>query len=473
MWTLDKIKALCKSIGVKEAVEIVAKDIGRTKALAMIDGQELVDADGVAVDIQTITLETGGGEEEGEGEAEGEGEGVANTDPDANKTIASAVAKAVASEMAKHIKANSPINGEIHEARVVPAKVKRCRVKNFTGPDAEYKAYGFGQVIQFARGVKSAGEWLGNQGLLVKAQIEGDDSKGGVLVPELFSSDIIRLVEEFGVFRTNARVMPMSSETLRVPRVLSEGAATFGGEAVTISTTDDEFDSVLLVAKKLRRMTRVSSELLDDSIIAMGDLLARSFATQFAFKEDSVGFNGTASAADGGITGITVKIDDGTHTASVIGALAGNDSFEDLDLVDFENAVGKLPEFPGLVPKWYISKVGFYASMSRLMLGQSGSSAAEAAEGSPRRFLGIDVVFSQVLNKTLGTNASTVVALLGDLSMSSTLGDRASMSIVTSEERYFDTDETAIRGISRLDIVNHDLGDNTDAGPIVAVKTSS
>jgi hypothetical protein len=40
-----------------------------------------------------------------------------------------------------------------------------------------------------------------------------------------------------------------------------------------------------------------------------------------------------------------------------------------------------------------------------------------------------------------------------------------------SEHRYFEFDQTGIRGTQRYDIVVHDLGDGTNAGPIVALKT--
>jgi hypothetical protein len=35
----------------------------------------------------------------------------------------------------------------------------------------------------------------------------------------------------------------------------------------------------------------------------------------------------------------------------------------------------------------------------------------------------------------------------------------------------YETDQIAVRGKERFDINVHDLGDDTDAGPIVALKT--
>ena len=57
----------------------------------------------------------------------------------------------------------------------------------------------------------------------------------------------------------------------------------------------------------------------------------------------------------------------------------------------------------------------------------------------------------------------------GDLSMAATFGDRRGMTIAVSTERYFELDQLAIKGTERFDIVAHGLGDNTNAGPIVAL----
>jgi HK97 family phage major capsid protein len=207
MWTLDQFLKLAKAEG------------SVAKAMASIDGQEVVDADGNPVDIQTIDLGTGGG---GEDEAATEpAEQEAAPAADIEKAVKAALEKATA---------GAPITSPIGKAKVVPAKARRCRVKNFTGPDAEFKAFGLGQVVAAAKGNTAAKNWLSERGLY-KVQQEGDDSLGGVLVPEEFSADIIRLVETYGVFRRNTDVVPMTSDTLRTPRVVSERGADDLGHA--------------------------------------------------------------------------------------------------------------------------------------------------------------------------------------------------------------------------------------------------
>jgi HK97 family phage major capsid protein len=71
----------------------------------------------------------------------------------------------------------------------------------------------------------------------------------------------------------------------------------------------------------------------------------------------------------------------------------------------------------------------------------------------------------------LTAQVSTVVAVFGNLQMSSLFGDRSGVSIDVSTERYFEFDQLAIRGKQRFDIVNHSLGTTSVAGPVIALKT--
>ncbi len=76
-----------------------------------------------------------------------------------------------------------------------------------------------------------------------------------------------------------------------------------------------------------------------------------------------------------------------------------------------------------------------------------------------------------VMAKTNAT--STAFAYFGSLDLSSTMGDRRPTEVATSTDFAFNQDQTAIRGTTRFDIVNHDCGDSSSAGAIVALKTGS
>jgi HK97 family phage major capsid protein len=105
------------------------------------------------------------------------------------------------------------------------------------------------------------------------------------------------------------------------------------------------------------------------------------------------------------------------------------------------------------------------------MYAGGGNTVSTIGGGSGPSFLGYPVVISQVLNATLGADVSAIKCLFGDLRLASLMGERRGITIKTSMERYFDSDQIGILGTERFDVNNHDLGDGTNAGPIVALKT--
>jgi HK97 family phage major capsid protein len=62
-----------------------------------------------------------------------------------------------------------------------------------------------------------------------------------------------------------------------------------------------------------------------------------------------------------------------------------------------------------------------------------------------------------------------MMILFGDLAKAAAMGERRQVTIKRSDERYFDQDQIGLLGTERVDINNHDLGDNTTAGPMVGL----
>lgn len=477
----DDLQNLIDEYGVQQGYKMFAAAVGHKQAAVIVDGQELTDQDGNPVTIDAIAIATPEGEPSvteatvvTDGEAE-EAEADDEEVTDEQAGISETVQRAVAAELQKIEKrAKNPAAGvKAMSSKDLPVSVKGRyhNVKAFSGnrEEREYKAFAFGQVILASRGSQAAHKWLGAQGL--KVAKENDDRLGGVLVPEEMSNDIIRLVEEFGVYRANANIVPMSSDRLLIPRIISEGSAAWIGEAATVTASDDNYDNVELVAKKLGRIQRVSNELIADSIISMADRFAQSTAQKFADAEDDAAFNGDGTSSYGGVQGLTVKINDGNHDGGIKTAATGNTAFSTLDLADFHGVTGLLPRYAVSGAKWYVSSAGFAESMERLAHAQGGVTRTETEQGSQLSFLGYPVEITQKLNSTTAADTSAIKLLFGNLAMASSMGTRANLEIATSADRYFDTDETAFRAIERVAINNHDLGDGTDAGPIVALKT--
>ena len=102
----------------------------------------------------------------------------------------------------------------------------------------------------------------------------GVNTAGGFTVPEEMSSAIIDLREEYGVFRRESKVVPMSADTKTVPRRTSGLTAYFVDENSAVTESTKGWDQVMLVARKIAALAKYSSELDEDSIISMADDLA-------------------------------------------------------------------------------------------------------------------------------------------------------------------------------------------------------
>jgi hypothetical protein len=137
----------------------------------------------------------------------------------------------------------------------------------------------------------------------------------------------------------------------------------------------------------------------------------------------------------------------------------------------FQEALGKLPEFPGINPAWFVSKAVWSNVMGRLQLALGGNNKEDLGQGPVTQFLGYPVVFSEVLPKTIG--ASTKFGYFGDLRMASTLGLRRNFELVGDVSRYFETDEIGFRSTMRWDYNVHERGDASNPGPILQLVSAS
>lgn len=347
------------------------------------------------------------------------------------------------------------------------------------GTDAKEKAFRWGAWALAVLGKSDkAAQFCQENGLVTKGHLEGVNTSGGVLVPEQLTSDIIDLRLEYGAFRRNAYVYPMTSDTASRPRRTGGLTAYFTGEGTAGTASSKAWDRVNLTAKKITCLSKMSSELSEDAVINVGDDLAYEVAWAFSYKEDLCGFNGDGSSTYGGIEGICPRlitingVDDGGGLV-----LASGNLFSEITLADFHKVVGKCPSYARRNAKWFVSPYVHDTVMQRLVIAAGGITASDVAAGSRPTFLGYPVERVEVMPSTDAN--SQVAALFGDLQQSSTFGDRRGVTIAFAQSGtiegvdIFAADEIGIRGTERFDIVNHDLGTSTAAGPIVGLITAA
>jgi HK97 family phage major capsid protein len=315
--------------------------------------------------------------------------------------------------------------------------------------------------------------------MIMAVHNEGTNTAGGYLVPEEFGTDMTRLTNSFGSFRANTNIVPMLSDTRTDPRQTAFMEATFVGESEAATESDIAWDQIRLVAKKLKAVTRITNELSADTAISVGDQVIRDIARAFALKEDTVGWLGTGISAHGGIVGVTqsLSVAAGTPTTTSAGGIiigTGN-LYSELTLIDHHKVVGTCPTYARTNGKWYASPFYHNTVMMKLQTAAGGNAAADISAGGLAPFLGYPVVPVEVL-PTAEAN-SQLCAFFGDLSQASKLGDRMARTISTSEHatvngvNVWEVDQLAIKGVERIDINVHDVGDTTTAGPIVGLQT--
>jgi hypothetical protein len=181
-------------------------------------------------------------------------------------------------ELAPARRFTNPVESETFR---VPANVKRySSLKHFAGPEAEERAYRFGMFCLGVYGKKQGIEFCIKQGIPLisaggdslsdaqtKTQRENVNISSGFLVPDEFQNDLIDLREKFGVFRQNAKIVPMASDTRSDPRRVNGVTAYFVGESTAATLSDKQWDRVRLTAKKLMVLTKYSNELNEDAVL--------------------------------------------------------------------------------------------------------------------------------------------------------------------------------------------------------------
>ena len=360
-------------------------------------------------------------------------------------------------------KLNEQIDKSEGKKRVlIPARARAVAKQTVFASNED--AYSMGQWARATLGgSRKARAWCQDHGIKIRnAMTTGDNTKGGFLVPEPLEASIIELREAYGVFRREAMPYQMSDAVAILPKLSGEVTSYYVGENTAITPSDMTVQQIKLEARKLAALTVVSSELSEDSVISIAEMLARSVAQTFAIQEDSAGFLGDGSSTYGGIIGLSGALAAGSKVTAT-----SLQTFGTLTTAFFENVVGLAKFWPGSSPKWYISQNGWANSMQRLLDAVGGNAMIDVANGAPKMFLGYPVSISQVLEARTSGTTGLPACYFGDLSKGVIMGTRRGISIATDSSVYFASDSIAVKATERYDINVHDRGTSTVSGGLI------
>lgn len=279
-----------------------------------------------------------------------------------------------------------------------------------------------------------------------RALSEGTLTAGGHLVPTPLAAQVIDLARNMTqVVRAGAVTVPMTTRTLKVPRLTAEGAPVWHSENAAIVDADLTFDAVTFTAQTLPRLIKLSIELFDDSDPSASDVIANSFARQIGLALDLAALRGSGTAPEPrGIlnqTGVTLT----AHGAngSTIGSppAAGVMGWEFL-----AQAAGTIQR-ANFTPNAQIMNPRTNQSLSLLRDTQNRYLLP------PTMLDGIDrLITNQVpVNLTVGTSADCSEVYTGQWNLLM-IGIRTDLRILPLRERFIDNGQYAFLAWMRADI---------------------
>jgi len=317
---------------------------------------------------------------------------------------------------------------ERRESMTIPAKAKHNKSKVFASSEDAYNA---GMYLAALGGDRKAAEFM-------NVQSEGTDNKGGYTVPAPLASQLIDLVEEYGVARKACRRIVMGSLTWSVPKLIGHSTIYYPAENAAITESDLTFSQLTLTAKKMAGLVKMSTEVSEDSVISMTDTIVRDLAWGFAKAEDENLFTGGSIYA-GGIEG-----DAGVASNSVasVGALA---------LTDLTAVTVSAGQEQGLTNKWYMNATLFNGQIRDLLNAAGGNTNSNLQSNVAPSLLGYPVEFVSAMP---GASASSgdLLAVFGDLDVSHYFGDRRALNFNVLNELFAVNDQVGIICTQRIDI---------------------
>ena len=369
----------------------------------------------------------------------------------------------------------------------VPKMFRYGQLNSFVGPKAAENAYRSGRFIAATIFDHSPSrQWCKEHGIELRidkdidnrAMGEGINTAGGFIVPDEFESTIIDLREKYGNARRNLRIKPMASDHTNEPKKTTGLTAHPVGENVQLTESEQEWGNVELTAKKWGVLTRISTELTEDTLISLADDLANDIALAFSTAEDVACIDGDGTSTYHGITGIRTKMIDGSHAGSYVEAAGTGDEWDEIDSADLTNVMAALPLYATWRAKWHCSPVCKAAVFDRLIQAAGGATMRETADGPGiPRYMGYPIEMWPAMptaDQPATTLNDVIMLIFGDMTLSSKMGVRRGITIKRLVERYADYDQIGIMATERMTINHHSIGGAANVrGPVVGLLGTS
>lgn len=296
-------------------------------------------------------------------------------------------------------------------------------------------------------------EHRGGRALLaeLRALTGAGSTDGGAYTPTEFASYFFdRLAASSVGLRSGFRVIRTSRDSLVVPRWTGDTSAAWTAEAGTITSTDATADQITATPRKLAGIQRVSNEALSDSNPALADIVAGGLVRAVALKADLGFFEGSGTAPEirglKNVAGITT-VSMGTNGAAISSLDPFADALGALQTANTEGlAIAMHPR------SWTaLMKLKEGTGSNKPVLQEHAGSAGQAVM---RSIYGVPVYLSTQLSITETQGSSSVASSAYVYAPSEVVVVvRDDVRVERDSSRLFNSDESEIRAITRLDMV--------------------
>jgi HK97 family phage major capsid protein len=281
-------------------------------------------------------------------------------------------------------------------------------------------------------------------GLSTRAALTTND----VGFPVQFGAEIRELISEFGVVRRCMAPYPIGMGTARPARMGARPA--FGSIAMSAAFPEKSptMSFASLESHKIGGIVRLPREIDEQSVVAMGQFLARYGAVEFARAEDTWGFLATGAPAFETVKGV-VKVAQDNGCVSTLAA--GKTKPSDAALEDFRGLrleVNKAA-LNGRLSAYYLdttweARLPAFRTAAEPHVYQRLPDGSAILDGYP-------IVWTDVLT-AYGTAAAAdaPLAVFGAMSFW-WMGEHGTTRIDTSEHVWFANDQLAVRFIEEID----------------------
>lgn len=384
----------------------------------------------------------------------------------------------VKSTLAEHTKTKAAVEQLEQQMKGIPQTIenKMKKVRSLAWDrNGRYRGIfpGEDQARSFGLFILNKGAGMGWAGDALKSEFPDvvkafGTSDAGNLVPEEYSGTIVNLMETYGVFERNALRVPMSTDIQRYSKKTGRMSAVPMAEGNSISETKPTLANKALTARKWGSFVSFPTEVSDDAVAAIGEMIAMDMAEAFALAVDEAGFLGDGTSTYNNISGVIEAL---ISEAIIAGSGDAGDKWSGLVEDDFLKMIAAVTQrtFQGNNAKFFCSAQFYWLVMVPLILAKGGVTAGEMEGRRQFQAFGFPVEITQVLPSTPGDEQ--IPCVFGNLRAGATLGDRRQLTVKQSEHFMFDDDAIAVLGTRRFDIQVDGAGTGSTVEVLAALQT--